>query len=379
MFALIAAYAQGRGGVLDDRGRVIDTGVHAEWDPDEIDDSAFDEDAEFAQDDIEPRWKQVYGVAVAIGGFLITLLLLGMVVRWGWLLSGYIGHAIFGVPGVYGNAAGLVTGVGLILLFWLLSSRLKNAKRDLRARRGERNLVDCGSIYSLVKNDRCGACGFLIRNMETMDDGCVQCPECGAGWRRDWWEEYFLVGREGCYAELSKKHFRRFCMYDARDQIALIEARSTLEDRVASINEFRGFIGLRDVFILTLILLILLACLAGLLGVWTSFGNTTGAIITGGIGVVLIALIGWYAVRLCTAGVRLKCLQKYTRARIDDRVCPSCACDLGLETHPTDGALICDGCGLAWNPSTDRRRHHSRKRVLDDAFKNDPVFAHPLS
>ena len=375
MFALIGAYAQGRGGVLDDRGRVIDTGVHAEWDPDELDEHAVDENTEPSQTEHDPLWKRAYGLMAGVVGALITIVLLAMAVRWGWRLSGFIGHRIFGVPGVYGNAAGLVTGIGLIVLYWLLSSRLKNAKRDLRARRGERNLVDCGSIFGLVKHDRCGACGFLVRDLEPMDDGCVQCPECGAGWRREWWEGYLIESRDGCYAELSKKHFRRFCLYDARDQVALIEADSSLEDRIASIREFRGFVGLRDVIVLALILLILLACASATYGVWLSVTNSTGAMITVGIGTLLFAWIGWYAVRLCKAGVRLKSLQKFTRARIDDRVCPSCTSGLDQELHPTDGALICDGCGLAWNSSTDRRRHHSRKRVHDDAFKNDPVFS----
>jgi len=31
----------------------------------------------------------------------------------------------------------------------------------------------------------CGGCGYDLRSLVAMEDGCVVCPECGAAWRLD--------------------------------------------------------------------------------------------------------------------------------------------------------------------------------------------------
>lgn len=376
MFALLVAYVQGRGGVLDDRRKVVDSEPCGEPDPE-----AFDEDWEDAEEADQsdgvkdPGYKRVWGIVKASGAIVIGLLALLWFLGLCWRLGGWVGHNFLGVNGVLGNIAGVVGCLLLWIGLTMLGNRLTNARRDLRAQRGLRNLDDLTMLFHVVDQGRmCGACGFSIGEFEQEDDGCVRCPECGAAWKPELWEEFLNTHRNGSLAELSKKERRMYCGFDARMQLALVAEHETPEDRAALIRKCKGRMQLWDGFLLFLIFLILAGSIAATIGLAVGIGTTTGGLISASIGVIFLIGVLLYAVFVAKRSVWARKSQRYMRDRIDDRACPSCDCDLDTGPHPLDGSLVCEACGLAWNPETNRRRHHSRKRVPDEKYKGDPVF-----
>lgn len=377
MFVLLVAYVQGRGGVLDDRGRVIDTEMHGEWDPDAEDVLEYDKNSADVVGSVEPESKahRVFVVCWAIGSFLVGILsvLIGVYVIWN--LSGWLGHVLFGVPGAFGNVVGLLAAILGFLSFLFLSSRLENAKRSVRAGHGRRSLDDCIDIFQLVdQSNRCGACAFLVRYLSRETDGCVQCPECGGAWNQSLWVGFLRTDRVGLLKNLRMKQRRRSCQFDARRQMMRVMLNRDENDRNKQIRSCRAQMAFWDVLLFILILSILGGAALGAGYFAMHYGTDTSGIISAIFAFAVLLAVTIIAVMALSNGVWIRRTKRFIRDRIDERICPTCEEPLGCEPHPLDGALVCDGCGLAWDPATDRRQHHSRKRVPDEKYKEDPVF-----
>ena len=379
MFALLKAYVQGRGGVLDDRGVVIDTEMHGEWDPEDREHEEIEDDG--GQADMYSInqvlrygkiWR-VFEVCWGVGSVVVSLLMMAFTVFFFWRFSGWIGHSVIGVPGVFGNMAGLMAAVGLMVGYWMMSSRWRDARRAVRAERGERNLQDLLDIYQLVdQDDRCGACAFLLRNLET-HDGYGQCPECGAAWEFALWEGFLSLDRAGALASFSKKERRRYCGFDARGQLMLVGEHESQQDRAKMVNACRGRMAMWDLVLLLLILMILAAATFTTLAL--SLGVTTpGGLIAAVIAMGFLGCVAWYAVHVAKRSIQSRKKQRFVRSQIDDGICPGCLCELDPTAHPLDGALMCPGCLLVWDPDTLSRKHHSRRRIDWSAFGDDFVF-----
>ncbi|MFZ4572927.1 MAG: hypothetical protein ACOYN0_00935 [Phycisphaerales bacterium] len=59
-------------------------------------------------------------------------------------------------------------GLGAILIRWLTKRK-----------------VDAGLSATAVDEGFCGSCGYSLRSTPAHEDGCIQCPECGAAWKAD--------------------------------------------------------------------------------------------------------------------------------------------------------------------------------------------------
>ncbi len=378
MFALLVAYVQGRGGVLDDRGVVIDSEMHGEWDPDAQNPYDYDEDPANVADTIvtESRLRRLFTACWGIGSVSISLLSVLVGIYFVWRISGWLGHSLFGVSGALGNIVGLVAGVIVFLGCIFLSSRLQDARRAVRAGCGQRNLNDCIDIFDLVDlSDRCGACAFLIRDLApNEDDGYVQCPECGAVWDRVLWVGFLKTDRVGVLMNLRMKQRRRSCQYDGRGQMMRVMASRDGDGRDEQIKSCRARMAIWDVFLFMIILLFLGGACVGVVYFALFTVADIGGLIAASIAAGLLLIVTIVAVMALNHGVWVRRVKQFIRDQIDDRVCPSCEESLGDEPHPVDGALVCEGCGLAWDPATKRRGHHSRKRVPDERYKADPVF-----
>lgn len=77
----------------------------------------------------------------------------------------------FGVPGLCGGFIIFPPLAGM--LTWRLSL---SAVRRGRFRR---------LAGDALAEGRCPACKHALQGLETHDDGCIVCPECGAAWRED--------------------------------------------------------------------------------------------------------------------------------------------------------------------------------------------------
>lgn len=82
--------------------------------------------------------------------------------------------------------------------FWRRGGRTTNAARERV----------CSA--TLVRDGRCGGCGFSLRELNAEGDGSVACPECGATWNSDRWRiaraDSSTLAIEAVEASLQGKH-----------------------------------------------------------------------------------------------------------------------------------------------------------------------------
>jgi len=376
MFRLLVAYVQGRGGVLDDRGVVIDSEPCGEWDPEKYEDDWDDDDETDDREVVkEGRFRVAWSILKTGGIMILGLAAILWFLSFCWRAGGWVGHNLLGVNGVIGNIAGVVACLLAWIVLTMLGNRLTNARRDVRAQDGKQNLEDMHGIFYSVDQERlCGACGFSIGEFEPEEDGCVRCPECGAAWDLALWEDFLRVERAGMLKDLKKRHRKRSCLYDGRGQMMQVLTQQSEESRAEEVRKRPTRLALWDGFLLLLILLILVAGVAGSIGLAVNFQQTLAGNIALAVAVFVLVLVAGMAVLVTRDGIWKRRLQRFVRDQIDNRVCPSCEVPLELEPHPIDGALVCEGCGLAWDPATSSRRHHTRKRVPDEKYNQDPVF-----
>lgn len=380
MWMLLVSYMQGRGGVLDDLGMVIDTESSSEINTDEFSDG-FEEEAdldEHAEDDVvEQRshegkwWLKLYG----LGKLILHLVIIAWLVRLGWNFGGWIGFSLFNVPGVLGNIAGVVAILFLIVVSALLSARLTNAMRDVRARKGIRNLDDLRQIFAVVnQQSRCGACAYSIKEFQDHNQEIVLCPECGAGWDRGLWVDFLREDRAGLLMHLKKRQRRRSCLIDGRGQIFEVLMNQTNESRDEQIQARPRRLSFWDCFAVIVLFLLFLGGVFGLIGQVSSMHPTTGGFVAASITVGFIAGLAFFGIFLARRGIRLRRMQRLVRDFIDDRACASCQGLICDDPHELDEMIVCTDCGLAWDQDTTKRKHHTKKAIPDDRIKSDMVF-----
>lgn len=380
MRMLFTSYMQGRGGVLDDLGVVIDTESNSEINTDEFSDG-FDEQTdldEHAEDDVvEQRshegkwWLKLYG----LGRLILHLVIIAWLVRLGWNFGGWIGFSLFNVPGVLGNIAGVAAILFLIVVVSSLSARLTNARRDVRARKGKRNLDDLKTIFESVdQSEICGACGYAIKEIEDNEHGFVLCPECGAGWDRGLWVEFLREDRAGLLVHLKKRQRRRSCLIDGRGQIFEVLMKQSNESRDEQIQARPRRLSFWDCFAVIVLFLLFLGGVFGLIGQVSSMHPTTGDFVAASITVGFIAGLAFFGIFLARRGIRLRRMQRLVRDFIDDRACASCQGLICDDPHELDEMIVCTDCGLAWDRDTTKRKHHTKKAIPDDRIKSDMVF-----
>lgn len=376
MLALLVAYIQGRGGVLDDRGQVIDTepceepvdGYGQEYHGD-IEESGSVEIHENVKR--RPWWRRFPKVFA----WLVSLLWIVWAAFLSWRFGGWIGHSLLGISGVLGNIAGLVGCLGAIALMVILGNRLTSARRDLRSRKGMRSLEDHCAIFGLVNGYQCcGACVFSIRGFDPESDGCVVCPECGAAWDPSLWEGFLMDDRNGIYEGMKKKHRRVFCILDGRGQMTRVLSHLTINELNERVHQCKARLALWDGFLIGLIALILLSAIVGAVLILINITQNGPGAIALTVAIVVLVAVLVMAINAGKRSIRQRKLQLLTRDLIDDRACPECEGSLGEAPHPIDGALVCNDCGLAWHAETSKQSHHTRKRIPDERFKEDEVF-----
>ncbi len=388
MWTLLVSYMQGRRGVLDDRGEVIDTDYVSEWDADDFEkrteDLARRENAESESEEVEvewtPWWARVSGrswsVLYLIGKLLIHAFLLLWFIVFAWRFGGWIGSQLLNVPGVLGNIAGLATALLVWGVYTVLSNRLTLARRDARARRGKQNLEDLTQVFHAVDQWKlCAACGFSIAEIEREDDGCVRCPECGGAWNPARWDAFLRMERHGLYSTIRMRQRRRQFLRDGRGQMMRVLMNRSHVDREAEIRTRPARLMLWDCFLVLLLLVLMGGGIFGAGWLMVSMQQTMGGRVASVVSIAAFVAISIYGIKLARDGIRFARMQRMVRDFIDDRVCPSCEGTISDEAHEVDGMHVCAGCGLAWDVRTRRRRHHSRKRIMDQQLKEDMVFA----
>lgn len=381
IWMLLVSYVQGRSGVLDDCGKVIETEPCTEIDPDHH--VVIDEDwDESDQDGVEHpgRWEIWRDRIVSAVLVIISVFFFLWCASLGWRAGGWIGHSFFNVPGVLGNIAGSVAVLSAIFSISLLTARLTHARRDVRARKGQRNLDDLSVVFFAVDQmNQCGACGYSIVDIEDDADGFIHCPECGACWNRGLWINFLQTDREGALKHLKKRHRRRTCLLDGRRQFFQMLKNWTDESRNESITSRPRRLAFGDCVAVFLLFLISLGGIYGGFRLVSSPQILSSVKVWIWISMIFLASLALYGIRVVKSGIRSKQIRRLVRDLIDDRVCPHCDQNDGKgsisdDQHPLDGMLVCDQCSLAWDPDTQSSKHHSKKRITDERLKKDFVF-----
>ncbi|MFK7759095.1 MAG: hypothetical protein AB8C13_04005 [Phycisphaerales bacterium] len=381
IWMLLVSYAQGRSGVLDDCGKVIDTKPSSEMIPDHhfVTDEDLDESNQHG-DEQAHRYKIWWDNIVSVGLVIISAIFFLWCAALGWRAGGWIGHHFFNVPGVLGNIAGSVAVLCVVFGISLLTARLNNARRDMRARQGKRNHDDLSVMFFAVDQmNQCGACGYSIVKFEDDDDGFILCPECGARWNRGLWIDFLQTDREGALKHVKKRHRRRTCLLDGRRQIYQVLMNWTDESRTEAISSRPRRLALGESLAVSLLFLISISGISGGFRLTSSPQVLSGVKIWIWVSMLFLTGLALYGIKIANSGIRSRQMRRLVRDLIDDRVCPHCDDRAGnltisVDPHPFDGMLVCVSCGLAWDPDTTSRKHHSKKRITDERFKKDPVF-----
>jgi len=252
---------------------------------------------------------------------IIRLSLVGIFI--GFLL---LSAAIDAVNGRYGF--GIFMGVILSLSFGELVIR-----RWYRRWR-HREAV----LRAMVMQGLCGSCGYELHGINSSDDGCIVCPECGAAWRTDKrrrdehprWERPFPWLSKFVYDDRGWKARPRFGIRasaigrDARRKRLLLCASGPLgmASYVVGWLVFPVLIGM-------LVLLFVFA------NPWFVLFAIVGSILT-----ALSRAIIWAIARAIRA-------EDMRTALLDVGNCVCCDDELFEKPEP-DGLHACGNCGSAW-------------------------------
>ncbi|CAG1008023.1 hypothetical protein PHYC_03509 [Phycisphaerales bacterium] len=230
--------------------------------------------------------------------------------------------------------------------------------------RGRRRSAPAVSTVMLA-DGLCPACSYSFAGLGPAEDGCFECPECGAAWnasrvvRRTHFEEVAGTGfaapvrwwqRIGGHMGLRRLKDDRGHEGPAADARLREALRATSDpDRRARLLSARRRTT-RDGVILRVALFLLYSGLAGF-QVWLLLPQLRSRpysvmgvlMIVGAFGFLWLA----QAFLRSNAGIRGKTLRFEMLSRA---LCPRCAADLtGLVPEP-DGCLVCRECAAAWKP-----------------------------
>lgn len=301
-----------------------------------------------------------------------TLIPFGFIVYFAWMFSGWVGHKLLGLSGVLAYLFGGALLVGVIVCFSLIVLRWENAGRSARTKRGKRTLDDHLAICALtIEHGVCAACKFSIVDLIADDEGFVICPECGAAWNTDWWNDYhlFLEKQEPISMHLSRR--TTYCQLDARNQVFEVMRWVPRKERRAHIG--RCWTGFRVTDWISIALALqVLALIAWIVSQNASVFLRSGVFLF--VGATVIALIALVVLLQLRRRMITNRFQRFVRKQIDRRKCPHCDHVLGEDRHPVDDAIMCTGCWHAWDPNTRARSHHARQTLKTEDFSRHPAF-----
>lgn len=193
-------------------------------------------------------------------------------------------------------------------------------------------------VRALIAFDRCGSCGYELKGINTQDDGCLVCPECGAAWRAD------KRRSDDPPRWVRPKPWHRKYVHDDRGWRCRpsFGIRPSLLGRNAKRKRLllrtSGALGWASYVSGALILLVLV----GGLVLGFVFADAVIALAALGVTIVLLLLqtvlwpVAWWV-----SGERMRL------ALLDRGMCV--CCDAALPEEPeSDGRRVCQTCGSAW-------------------------------
>lgn len=375
----LIAWVQGRRGVLDDFGNLIESDAEATEYPFEISESSSidaDQDIEAADESLNTSDRGWAGRLKSILPALLFLVCFAIFLRWSWVFTGWIGNKLFNIPGAAGHLAGFVAVVGVFLLWFIASERLSHARAFRRASRGIRNVHDRLTIYSCLQIHRiCPSCAFSLKNHLHASATQIRCSECGAQWIPHQWDGFLQYDRKGMHKDLKRKSARRAsCLVDARDQMYAVLRDRTLRERKEQIRA-TPTPGVWKSQVLAVMCFIPL--IAGVMGImlWViGFSSGNQALVLGAAFVVILILVMLIVFRTYLDTARTRRIRRLGCDMIDHGQCGCCGGELDDTPHVVDGALACPECGLFFDPRTSERTHHCRKRIPWERYSSDPVY-----
>ncbi len=379
-FHLIRATIEGRHGVLDDEGNVVESLRTHDFEHPEF----HDHDEEF--EDIEPdtglpidpkprsRFRSSVQSALIL---LLAISIIGYLLYGIWRFSKFAGNLLYQTQGPLSGVFGLITLIAFLFIIVMATTRFDDARAHRRAIRGRRNFADRHSIYvSLIHYQVCGACDYPLPELKDPQQDQPQrvvCSECGACWKPSYWFNFFPNKRTGIYPQLSKSQRRKTCAYDLREQVFQILQDESDESRKARLEQTpHSLIPTHLMFVF--VSLTLFGCFLGTTILGIVFSSDTI-----GLTICTLACVGFLTLvypvfKAYRSSLKLSQLRKLMRNMFDEQRCPCCESDLETEPHPVDGAFMCNTCGLAFDPNTQSRKHHSRDTVSPNSINDDPVF-----
>jgi hypothetical protein len=379
----LIAWIQGRRGVLDDLGNLIESDAEATEYPFEMteagsSDVPSEDDTDHglhSDSDLEPARNNIGRLKTIIPA-LFGCTCLVFFLYWSWVITGWVGQKLLNIPGAAGNVAGLIVIVGFFAAWAVASSRFENARGYRRACRGLRDVKDRLRIFSCIHAHRvCPACSFSLKNHLHDEAEEVRCSECGAQWMPQNWVGFLTHERTSVHSDLKRKSARRSsCLVDARDQMYAIHHGIALRERKALIRSTptTGIWRSQVLVVMSFLPLIVGVMVVMLWTIGFSKGNATLLLATVFIVILITVMIIVFRTYLETA--RTRRIRQLGCDMIDQGLCGCCGSELDDRPHIVDGALACHGCGLFFDPRTQVRTHHCRKRIPWERFKADPVF-----
>lgn len=291
-------------------------------------------------------WRDFLVIPVCL---LIFVGFFAWIIGW-WVKVGAGGGAVLGLPGPWGFVVAVAIGLSLVTVGVWVKNRIRAARSVVLADRGRRSIENAWLIRIAIRDtNRCPCCGFDLARLPPSDDGVTHCAECAAAWRVAAW-----MNDGGKYAlpfdsderirTAGSRQRRPAWTLDARARLVPMLGAVEPSKRVREIKG-RGELGLADA--LPAIGLTVGICLAGLAAVVAAYRfDPFGAAV---IGFALTPFLAFVCYRLRYAGLD-RCMVRLRHALLAERRCPCCESMLRAEPVSTDGCLVCDACGSAWNP-----------------------------
>lgn len=376
----LIAWFQGRRGVLDDFGNLIESDAEATEYPFEVPDTlsidADDSKGEVHEATSESPKRRWAGRLKSIFPALISVVIIVIGLRWSWMITGWIGNKALNIPGAVGNIAGFITVIGALVVWSLASTRLDEARAFRRASRGIRNVHDRLSIYCCIQIYKtCPACAFSLKNHLNETATEIRCSECGGRWIPQQWVGFLQHDRTGVHKDLKRKSARRAsCLVDARDQMYVVLKDKPLRERKERIRTTPTSGVWKSQALAVMCFLPLIAGVMGIMLWVIGFSNGTQALVIGAVFVVILIAVMIIVFRTYLDTARTRRIKQLGCDMIDRRQCGCCGGAIDDTPHVVDGALACAPCGLFFDPRTAERTHHCRKRMPWERYKSDPVF-----
>lgn len=195
----------------------------------------------------------------------------------------------------------------------------------------------------------CPCCGYDISTLDTAEDGCTVCSECGAAWRLSDWPASLDSERFAAIDESKdEKSGKRTLGLTKKDATLVAEPRLFGPRQVL---DHRGrWVPIRprrerqQVRTGIVIHLLLWSICSGYF--FIAFGDSPlESVVGGGVTVLIPMVVVW----LLVLSQRIS-VDEHIREHLEEGRCPSCLRAMPREVDEVDGCVQCSGCGAAWKP-----------------------------